>query len=65
MKLEIKKKSKPKKKKTNLYEVVIDFMEGDADGYQKTKVQISEEDYSNKDIQRVFHELINTVEFQK
>lgn len=62
MKLEIKKKSKPKKKKTNLYELVIDFMEGDADGYQKTKVQISEEDYSNEDIQRVFHELINTVE---
>ena len=27
MKLEIKKKSKPKKKKTNLYELVIDFIE--------------------------------------
>lgn len=60
--LEVKKKSKPKKKKTNLYELVIDFMEGDADGYQKTKVQISEEDYKNENLQRIFHELINTVE---
>lgn len=60
--LEIKKKSKPKKKKTNLYELVINYMEGDADGYQTTKVRIDEEDYNKEDVQRVFHDLINTVE---
>lgn len=60
--LEIKKKSKPKKKKTNLYELVINYMEGDADGSQKTKIRLSEKDYNDEKIQRLFHELINTVE---
>jgi hypothetical protein len=62
MKLEIKKKNKPKKKKTNLYELVINYMEGDADGNQRTKIQVGEDDYKNEDVQRIFHELINTVE---
>ena len=46
----------------NRYVLTLNWMEGDADGYQESEISVNEDDYENVgEVKNMFHEIIDLV----